>query len=362
MGDEYMNKKKVAIVLHGLGANGIDTLFANLSKQWKLEKFDITYFLAVDEGAKQFWEETVIEHGVKVIHITDLDGKKLFKWPVNLYKYLKQYGPFDAIHVNMDMLNGINLLVAKLAGINKRVCHAHRSSSVNNHILKRCYVTCMKFLIKRTATKCVACSEIAGEYFFGSKYELLYNGIDLNKYQGNGDDLQIRKSAPIFATVGRLNVQKNPLFLLEVFKEVSERKPDARMKWIGAGELLNEVKECAYELRVDDKIEFLGIRNDVNDILKTCHYFLLPSLFEGLSLALAEAQASGLDCFVSDTVSKLSDCEKCKFISLEKSASEWADEICNYIDSEEEMQLNHTQMDKFDISCMARKLEEMYSN
>lgn len=85
-------------------------------------------------------------------------------------------------------------------------------------------------------------------------------------------------------------------------------------------------------------------------------------MFEGLSLALAEAQASGLECLVLDTVSNLSDCGKCKFISLEKNASEWADEICNYIDSGEEMKLNYTQMNKFDISYMAKKLEEMYSN
>jgi hypothetical protein len=78
-----------------------------------LDRFEITYFIAVDNDDKQFWEDKVINNGVKVIHISDLDGIKLLKWPFVLKKCLKHYGPFDVIHVNMDMLNGINLLVAK---------------------------------------------------------------------------------------------------------------------------------------------------------------------------------------------------------------------------------------------------------
>ena len=81
--------EKVAIVLHGLGANGIDTLFANLSKKWDYEKYEITYLLAVDEDAKQFWEEEVKQNGVKVVHLHDLDKGRLKKWPATLYRALK---------------------------------------------------------------------------------------------------------------------------------------------------------------------------------------------------------------------------------------------------------------------------------
>ena len=100
----------------------------------------------------------------------------------------------------------------------------------------------------------------------------------------------------------------------------------------------------------------------MDEILKQSDYFLLPSVFEGLSLALAEAQAANLDCFVSDTVSKMSDCGKCKFISLEKTASQWADEIVAYIRGGERMSINETLLAQFDIGQMARKLEDIYSN
>lgn len=349
--------KKVAIVLHGLGANGIDTLFANLSQKWDYENFDITYLLAVDKGADQFWEDAVRKNGVRVIHLHDLDKGRILKWPITLMNALKKYGPFDAVHMNMDMLNGIILLIAKVSGISIRVCHAHRSSSINlESKVKQIYIILMKKMIRRYATKCVACSEVAGEYFFsGQVYELLYNAIDLEKYYNPKFTRGLR-----FVTVGRVCKEKNPIFLVEVFKEIENRKPEARLVWVGKGEMLAQVKAKVNEIGISDKVEFMGIRNDVNEILKTSDYFLLPSIFEGLSLSLAEAQAAGCDCFVSDTVSRMSDCGKCMFIPLELSASEWADEICAYIDGNIRMELDNDRLVQFDIKKVAKRLEKYY--
>ena len=163
-----MQKRKVAIVIHGLGPNGIDTLFANLADVWDYSKFDITYFLAVDLNNYQFWEKKVSENGVKIIHLTDLDGKKILYWPSILSSALKKYGPFDAIHVNMDMLNGINLLVAKNNKIKVRICHSHVSShefSTNKlkANLKKVYLFIMKKLMENLSTKRISCSDIAGK-------------------------------------------------------------------------------------------------------------------------------------------------------------------------------------------------------
>lgn len=203
-----MQKKiKVAIVLHGLGAGGISVLFANLAKEWDYDRFDITYFLGVDKGAKQFLGESVEKTKTKVIHITDLDGFKLFKWPFMLYKNLKEYGPFDVIHVNMDMLNGVNLLVGRLAGIDKRVCHAHNSGNTIPNgkfksLIKDLYIKSMKVLIRIYATDRIACSSVSGEYFFPKlTYKVIFNGIDVPMYRrdynvncaGGGDSLPLQK-------------------------------------------------------------------------------------------------------------------------------------------------------------------------
>lgn len=89
-------------------------------------------------------------------------------------------------------------------------------------------------------------------------------------------------------------------------------------------------------MSVNKNIYFLGIRNDVENVLSKCKYFLLPSNYEGFGLVLVEAQAARLDCFDSDTVN----CGKCKFLSLEMSANDWARQIYDYINSKEKMVLN----------------------
>lgn len=361
-----MNKKNVVILLHGLGANGIDTLFSNLSEYWNYKEVNITYFLAVDQGKEQFWESKVLENGVKVIHVTDLDGKKLYKWPRKLYRYLKKYGPFDAIHVNMDMLNGINLIIAKCAGIKKRVCHAHCSSnnkanSFVKQIFKDIYIYIMRFSIRILATDKIGCSDLAAEYFFGSgSYKILFNGINLKSNTGKEIRRKVDKNSPIFITVGRITVIKNPIFIIEIMQELIKRKPDVTLLWIGTGDMEKQVREKVTQYGLNENIEFLGIRNDVSDILMKADYFLLPSIFEGLSLALAEAQAVGLNCFVSDTVSALSDCGGCIFLPLEKGAAYWADEICTYIDEGEYKVIDAEKLSQFDIQKMAEELEKIY--
>lgn len=321
--------------------------------------------LAVDKGAKLFWEDRVVSNGVEVIHITDLDGNKLLKWPQNLKNTLKQYGPFDAIHANMDMLNGINLWVAKKAGIKVRICHAHISSHNKakgiKNIAKTCYLKLMKKMIRKSSTCNIACSDVAGDYFYGNNnYTTVYNGIDLNLYIKTKNTTN---EYPVFITVGRITEQKNPIFLVDVFYGIVKLIPQAKLIWVGNGNLEGEIKSRVSEYHLDKNVSFLGSRGDVNNILPKADYFLFPSLFEGFGIVLIEAQASGLDCFVSDDdlVPKIADCGKCEFISLKKNATEWAQIIFEYIKSGKHNEVDQEKLSKFDIKNMARELEKIYT-
>ena len=75
-----------------------------------------------------------------------------------------------------------------------------------------------------------------------------------------------------------------------------------------------------------DKIIFLGVRKDIGAILSVMDIFVFPSVFEGLGIALLEAQASGLPVIASDKVIpyevKISD--KFQFVSLDKPAKDWS--------------------------------------
>ena len=120
------------------------------------------------------------------------------------------------------------------------------------------------------------------------------------------------------------------------------------------------MKKKAYELGVDDKVLFLGMRDDVSDIVQAFDVFVFPSTYEGLGLAVIEAQASGLECIVSDRVpieTKVTD--NIKYLSLDESPV-----ILNLnVRNREELSKQAMETIKasgYDINFEAFKLETIY--
>lgn len=353
-------KKKIAMILHGLSDNGIDTMLANLSDCWDLEAFEIYYFLAVDRGAKQIGEEKVLKNGCHVIHLHDLDRLRLLKWPFTLQRALKRYGPFDAAHSHVNFLSGLNLWVAKRAGIPVRIAHAHTTSDAAPSALKNIFSACMKRLLAADATHRLACSEEAGEELFGkAHFEVIPNGIDVQRFLSDTSTAESRQET-VFIAVGRFSPEKNPEFILRIFDEILRRLSGARLLWAGEGKLLEMTKCRAGELGIAGAVDFLGFRRDIPEIMKRGDCFLFPSLYEGFGNALIEAQAAGLDCFASDTVPKTADCGKVCFLSLDLPAAEWAERIVAHIRSGKKMKLDRERLAEYDIHEMANRLMRIY--
>lgn len=373
-----MDKKlKVAIVLHGLGTNGIDTLFANLSEFWDYDKFEMTYFLAVDKGSKQMWEEKVILNGCKVIHIHDLDKKRLLIWPFSLYKAIKKYGPFDVVHVNMDMLNGINLTVSRFAGVPNRICHSHVIVSQydvqkGKSVLSTIYHVIMKKLIKLNSNVRCGCSVPAMNYLYGEDWVndinsfVINNGIDISKYEKKIDtslkkkELGINKDYRYLVTVGRITAQKNVFFIIKIMNEIKRKNLPYKLIWCGKGDLEGKVLDEIKKYGLEDYIIMLGSRNDIDEILKCCDLFLLPSLSEGLGIVLIEAQAAGLVCFASDGVPKIADCGLCNFLSLDSGAEYWCDRISLELENNSRRKISKEKIKNFDIKMMRTLLQNVY--
>ena len=128
--------------------------------------------------------------------------------------------------------------------------------------------------------------------------------------------------------VGRFQKQKNHKFLLEIFKEILEKNEKARLVLVGGnGELLDETKAYAKELDIPEKVLFLGNRADVPKLLSAFDVLVFPSFFEGMPNVVIESQAASLPCLISDTITPEADITGLvKYLSLSKSANEWAQE------------------------------------
>lgn len=126
------------------------------------------------------------------------------------------------------------------------------------------------------------------------------NGVDVRRYNVSAFDkemfsrqLGITSGVRLIVTVGRLTEQKGHCYLITAAATVVSRYPDAHFLFVGDGELKGALQAQVDDLDVSEHVHFLGVRSDVPDILAVADLFVLASLWEGLSIALLEAMASG---------------------------------------------------------------------
>jgi glycosyltransferase involved in cell wall biosynthesis len=101
-------------------------------------------------------------------------------------------------------------------------------------------------------------------------------------------------------TVGELIPRKRTADLIEAVAVLAPERPQLRIAIAGTGPLLDELQDHARRLGVESHVEFLGFREDIAELYARSRVFVLPSRFEGLSISLLEAMASGLPVVVSD--------------------------------------------------------------
>jgi glycosyltransferase involved in cell wall biosynthesis len=193
-------------------------------------------------------------------------------------------------------------------------------------------------ILNSVATVKLAPSDLAAIYTFGEKQyrdgkvNILHNGVDLEVYRYDPEArARIREEFAlgdcfVVGHVGRFSRQKNHKFLLPIFAKIKEKRTDARLLLVGTGELEAQIRTQAEELGILDDIIFTGVRSDVPALLSAMDVFVLTSLYEGMPNTVIEAQATGLPCVISDTITRqASVADIVAFLPLEQSAEIWAD-------------------------------------
>ena len=162
--------------------------------------------------------------------------------------------------------------------------------------------------------------------------------------------------------IGRFTLQKNHEFLIDIFKEISEQREDAVLFLIGVGELQEQIKEKVNRLGIDNKVKFLNIRKDINELLNSMDIFLLPSFYEGLPVVGVEAEATGLQVFSSTNVTRELPIKRLTYYySLEESAKEWAEKIITeYNNSKRENTTKEIIEQGYDVKTAAQLLQKKY--
>lgn len=239
-----------------------------------------------------------------------------FMFRRELASYMKKNAAqYDVLWFNTCNLVNIDFLkYAYKYRIPKIVVHCHNSQNMDNSIKNILHHFNQQKVLKY-ATDYWTCSEEATDWFYGTSirnnphYLYLPNSINPDSVKFNIDTRNaIRKEMNwndkiILGCVARLHPQKNQSFLLDAFAPVFQNSNKYRLVLVGDGELRESLEKQADFLGISEAVQFLGVRSDITDLYQGMDAFLLPSKFEGVSMALLEAQANGLPCIISDTLS-----------------------------------------------------------
>lgn len=332
-----------------------------------LDKSDISVdILAVNETSTDIIDEiNNIACGLKKLPYRKNNTIKYF---LNLIILIKQE-QYDIVHVHgSSAIMSIELLAAKIAGCKIRIAHSHNTTCKNIKTDK-----ILRFIFMKLYTQAFACGTDAGKWLFkDKKFIVLPNGRNLNKYAfSESMRLQLRRKFGIseknlvIGHIGRFNLQKNHKFLLKIFKELKKININSKLILIGTGELFNEIKNQSRNLGIFKDVIFMGVVNNVHELLSVMDIMVLPSLYEGLPLVLIECQAAGLPCIISDTIT-----DECIIennivkISLNVSPAVWAKKISeielkNRMLSKEKIKYK-LQTAGYDIECDAKLLKKYY--
>ena len=246
-------------------------------------------------------------------------------------------GKYDVIHCHNGRDAGWCLLAARTVGVKVRAVHSHASADPFEHnVWLKMYHNFMQSIINRFSTMRIGCSGIAADAMYGNRVEtnVILNAVDLDKFSLSKYPLRpLNADEPNFIFIGRLVLQKNPFFMLEVFRLLQKRIPSARLKIIGFGDLKDHMITKIKEFGLENNIDILPHSSDIPEELSKSDILLFPSYFEGFGIVPLEAQAMGVHCFVSNAIPLEVNLGLCDFLPLSIGPEAWANTIIDYLHS-----------------------------
>ena len=356
---------KILYVNYAMNMGGIENFLMNVTRKIA-NKYEIDYLCYSDE--KFLFEEELNKLNCNILRITSTSKCSPLKHFFEIKKIIKK-GKYDVVHCNTYTDSGYVMFAAFLCGVKVRICHSHTSQKSISFLQKMKW-SIGKTLIKLFSNKKVACSDVAGKALYGrSKFEIIENGIDINKFSFNSlkrEELRkkynINDSTIVIGHIGRFAEVKNHKFIIEVAKTMKEKQYDFRILLLGDGPEFNNINKMVNEYNLEKYVIFVGNVFDAYNYYNAMDAFIFPSLYEGLPLTLVEAQINGLNIISSNNVSTESNLfGNVEFISLDEKIDIWVSKLIN-ASKGRNFNMDFFNDSYYNLDNTVKKIENIYNN
>lgn len=367
-----MSKIKILQYTSSMNRAGAETLLMNIYRNIDREKFEFHFI--THYKVKSDYEDEIIKLGGKIIYIDRPRIKTLAKFKKDFKNLVDTYGPYDAVHTHMQLFNSIILKESKRNNIKIRISHAHLNGDYSKStVFRKIYEKISKHLINKYSNYKMSCSYEAGKYLYNSNdFILLNNAIDINQFRESNNEyfihneLNLERNTKIITNIARFVPAKNHEFIINIFSEIIKRNNNYRLILVGEGELLYKIKNICEEKKISQYVYFLGVRSDINKILESTHVFFMPSILEGLPVALVEAQAAGIKCVVSNNIPTQCDLGLgiVKSLDLSSSNLDWVESILSNKTNKIDFEIRREKIinSGYDLENNLRVLSKIYES
>jgi glycosyltransferase involved in cell wall biosynthesis len=358
MGSEIV--KVLTIATTPLGYEGITSVIMNYYRNIDSSKIKMDFLIT--SGTMEWVKDEIRSQGGTIYELP-MRNKNPLLYIIRL-KALLRIKNYQIVHVHGNSSTMFfDIFAARLAKVPVRIAHTHStgcSSKVVHNLLKP--------LLNTSITNAFACSSSAGDNIFTLPYTIINNGIDVKKFFYNQeirrvyrDELQLNNKF-VIGHIGYFSDVKNHSYIIDIFNEVFKLNRNSSLLLVGDGNQKKVIQEKVQRLGLEDVVLFLGKRSDVSSLLQSMDVFILPSKYEGLPVSVIEAQAAGLQCFISDTITHETQItEKVKYLSINKPALLWAKELLkynnNYCRDDDNLKIMQS---KFNIQKEIKNLQSCY--
>lgn len=352
-----------------MNRGGAETMVMNYYRN--IDRSKVQFDFMVHRQARCAYDDEIEALGGRIYRMPPIRPWTAVAYRKIVRRFYLEHPEYNVIHSHMSELGYYDFLEAEKLGIQVRICHAHsRPYEMDLKAFVRWYYK--KRMISHI-THMFMCGQEAGVWLFGKenceKFIQMNNAVDAKLYAFDQDKRSHMRSilglqdSLVIGHVGRFNPPKNHSFIIDVFEKIREFEPTAKLLLVGndSGNLGDKIHEKVHTHGLDESVIFLGVRSDVPDLMQAMDVFLFPSLFEGLSVASVEAQASGLPTLISDGVPI--ECKKTELVEvlpLSAGADVWADKLLQMARYQRKNTYEQIKAAGFDVVENAQKLQQFY--
>ncbi len=358
------DKKKILQINHSMDIGGIESFIMNLYRNIDRNKYEFVFL--VDIEGKYDYQDEIEKMGGRFVRIDRTGHGNRFNHLLQLNRVIKKERP-DVVHCYTYFDAASVMLVAKHNKVPVRITHSHTTQGFG--LRRKTLHNILAWIIRKCSTVLLACGNEAGLALYKKEcFTVLNNGIDLDSFkfdrtirEKKRKEMGLNKNEKVIGHIGRFAEVKNHSFILDIARElIKQGHADYKFILIGDGPLRKEIEEKIRKKGLQNNVILLGNRSDVSELYSMFDMFIFPSLYEGMPMALIEAQANGLTIISSSNVpteSKIN--SNFSFVDLDKGANYWANLICHanttHINPDDKI-------NEYSVKTMVSKITSIYEN